>query len=149
MYPNVNRCMIQHLLCTSGSWDQGVFVQILCCSELCHFSEQLGMEYSSLRQEMLSKSPLASTRALSMFCLSRSKVSILLPPSVLLLLLKNCIGPIASLNDVHSLHQLFPFYLVSFGFLLCLWYVLWLLFQKINPQCNQYVSFVYATGRVL
>lgn len=85
-------------------------VWILCCSELCHCAEQLGTEYSSLRQEMLSKSPLISRGVVNMFCFPRSKVSISLPPSVLLLSSKNSVGPIASLNDVHSLYQLFPFY---------------------------------------
>lgn len=81
-------------------------VWILCHNELCHCSEQLGTEYSLLRQEMLSKPSLASQRVVNMFCFPRSKVSISLPPSVLLL--KNSIGPIDFLNDVHGLYQLFP-----------------------------------------
>lgn len=85
-----------------GLWGQWSFcVWILCRSEPCHCSEQLGVEDSSLRREMLSKPPLASGRAVNMFYFPRSEVSILLPPSVLWLLLKNC-RSIASLSDVHS-----------------------------------------------
>lgn len=62
-------------------------------SELCHCSEQLGMEYSSLRQEMLSRPPLASWRAVNMFCFPTSKVSIPLPPSVLFAFIEKLYWP--------------------------------------------------------
>lgn len=66
---------------------------ILCCTELCHCSEQLGMEDSSLRQEMLSKPPLASQRVVNMFCFPRSEVSISLPPSVLFAFIEKLYWP--------------------------------------------------------
>lgn len=51
------------------------------------------MEYSSLRQEMLSKPPLASWRGVNMLCFPTSKVSMLLPPSVLFAFIENLYWP--------------------------------------------------------
>lgn len=105
---------------------QRLCLSIFCGSELCH-CEQLGMQCRSLRQEVLSRPPLASWRVLSIFCFPRSEVFIFLPPRVLLHLLRNSVGPIASLNDVLGLYQLFPF------FPLCLF--LWLFVMFIAYLC--------------
>lgn len=114
-------------------WLQGPWsfcIWILCCNELCHCSEQLGMEYSSLRQEMLSKPPLASWRVVNMFCFPKSKVSISLPPSVLFAFIEKLYWPHCLFEWCAQFIPAVPLLslLLFFGFLLCLWCMLCLLF---------------------
>lgn len=90
--PTDVRFSVRPPLWLRGLWSSCMWS--LCHSELCHCPEQLGMEDSSLRQEMLSKPPLAWGRVSNMFCFPRFKASIALPPSVLFAFIENLYWPL-------------------------------------------------------